>query len=153
MRILGGLSYTILALGLLAGCGGEVPAATAPVPAVPAPTLADLAEPYSAADLAKGKELFGRKCSACHFLDAKRGNQVGPNLHAVFDRGTARAAGYKYSPALLAFAETSWTAELVDQWLLSPDSFVPGTAMRLNGITEPNERRDLIAYLLIASRQ
>jgi hypothetical protein len=49
--------------------------------------------------------------------------------------------------------EPSWTPELIDQWLLAPDSFVPGTAMRLNGITDETERRDLIAHLLIASRQ
>jgi cytochrome c2 len=41
----------------------------------------------------------------------------------------------------------------VDQWLLAPDSFVPGTAMRLNGITEATERRDLIAFLLISTRE
>lgn len=153
MRLVGMIPAMICALAL-AACGGEAPKApAAPVPVVPAPTLAELPAPYNAADLDKGKALFSQKCTACHFLDPKRGNQVGPNLHAVFDRGTAEAAGYKYSPALTAFAAPSWTPELVDQWLLAPDSFVPGTAMRLNGITEPNDRRDLIAYLLIASRQ
>lgn len=154
MRFVGKIPAAVFALSLLAGCGGGTPAAPAvPVPVVPAPTLAELPAPYNTADLAKGKETFGRKCTACHFLDAKRGNQVGPNLHAVFDRGTAVADRYKYSPALLAFKEPNWTPELIDQWLLAPDSFVPGTAMRLNGITDAAERRDLIAYLLIASRQ
>lgn len=154
MRLVGMIPVAISALALLAACGGEAPKApTAAVPEVPAPTLAELQAPYNAADLAKGKELFGRKCSACHFLDKSRGNQVGPNLHAVFDRGTAVAEGYKYSPALGAFAEPSWTPALIDQWLLAPDSFVPGTAMRLNGIADDTERRDLIAFLLIGSRQ
>lgn len=150
MRLVGMIPAMISALAL-AACGGEAP--QAPVPVVPAPTLAELPAPYNAADLAKGKELFGRKCSACHFLDQTRGHQVGPNLHAVFDRGTATVESYKYSPALLAFAEPNWAPELVDQWLLAPDSFVPGTAMRLNGITDESERRDLIAFLLIASRE
>lgn len=154
MRIVGKLAVAVFALGMLAACGGEAPKApAAPVPVVPAPTLAELPAPYNTADLAKGKNLFSRKCTACHFLDAKRGNQVGPNLHAVFDRGTAEAASYKYSPALTAFKEPTWTPDLIDQWLLAPDSFVPGTAMRLNGITDETERRDLIAYLLIASRE
>ena len=153
MRLVGMIPAMISALAL-AACGGEAPKApAAPVPVVPAPTLAELPAPYNAADLDKGKELFSRKCTACHFLDPKRGNQVGPNLHGVFDRGTAVGEGYKYSPALAAFAAPNWTPELINQWLLAPDSFVPGTAMRLNGITDETERRDLIAFLLIGSRQ
>jgi cytochrome c len=143
----------VLAAFALAGCGGDTPAPAAEVPAVPAPTLAELPAPYNEADLTKGKDLFGRKCGACHFLPKDRGNQVGPNLHGVFDRGVAEVANYTYSPALKNFDAAAWTPELVDEWLQSPDSFVPGTAMRLNGIADANERRDLIAHLLIASRQ
>ena len=153
MRPVGMIPAMISALAL-AACGGEAAKApAAQVPVVPAPTLSELPAPYNAADLTKGKDVFGRKCAACHSLDKAKGNQVGPNLHAVFERGTAAAEGYKYSPALLAFAEPNWTPELVDQWLLAPDSFVPGTAMRLNGITEATERRDLIAFLLISTRE
>jgi cytochrome c len=135
----------------LAGCGAETPVTDAAK--VPAPTLAELPAPYSAADLAKGKDLFGKKCGACHLLPRDAGHKVGPNLNGVFDRGVAAVADYNFSPALKRFDAPGWTPELVDQWLQSPDSFVPGTSMRLNGITEANERRDLIAHLLIASRQ
>jgi cytochrome c len=135
----------------LAGCGGEPPATD--TSGVPAPTLAELPAPYNAADLTRGKELFGKKCGACHFLPADKGHKVGPNLNGVFDRGVAAVADYNFSPALKGFDAAAWTPELVDQWLQSPDSFVPGTSMRLNGITEATERRDLIAHLLIASRQ
>ncbi len=135
----------------LAACGGETLVAASS--AVPAPTLAELPAPYSAADLTKGKELFGKKCGACHFLPADKGHKVGPNLNGVFDRGVATVADYNFSPALKAFDASGWTPELVDRWLQSPDSFVPGTSMRLNGISDANERRDLIAHLLIASRQ
>jgi len=152
MRLVGLISMA--AVLALAACDGEKPAEpVAEAPAVPAPTLAELPAPYNEADLAKGKDLFGRKCAACHFLDRKRGNMVGPNLSGVFDHGTAELANYSYSPALKNFAEPNWTPELIDQWLQSPDSFVPGTSMRLNGIQDATERRDLIAHLLIASRQ
>lgn len=135
----------------LAGCGGDAPRTD--VSRIPAPALAELPAPYNAADLTKGKELFGKKCGACHFLPAAEGNKVGPNLNGVFDRSVAAVADYAFSPALKDFDAAAWTPELVDQWLQSPDSFVPGTSMRLNGITDANERRDLIAHLLIASRQ
>lgn len=151
MRLVGLIPVTIAAL-VLAGCGGEGPK-TAAVAAVPAPKLEELPAPYNTADLVRGKDLQSKKCGACHFLQTARGNQVGPNLHGVFERGVAKADKYNYSPALKALAEPKWTPELLDQWLLSPDSFVPGTAMRLNGITDETERRDLIAYLLIASRE
>jgi len=152
MRLVGLIPVTIAAM-LLAACGGEAPKPAAEVAAVPAPKLEDLPAPYNTADLVRGKDLQGKKCGACHFVQASRGNQVGPNLHGVFERGVAKAEKYNYSPALKAFAEPKWTPELLDQWLLSPDSFVPGTAMRLNGITDEAERRDIIAYLLIASRE
>lgn len=135
----------------LAGCGAEPRAPEGP--GVPAPALADLPSPYKEANLSKGKELFGKKCGACHLLPADKGHKVGPNLNGVFDRGVAQVADYTFSPALRNFDASAWTPELVDQWLQSPDSFVPGTSMRLNGITDANERRDLIGYLLIASRQ
>lgn len=153
MRLVGMIPIAVVAL-ILAACGGEAPKAPATtVPVIPAPTLAELPAPYNVADIDKGKGTFSRKCGGCHFVDPKRGNQVGPNLHGVFERGTAAAENYKYSPALLAFAPEAWTPEELDQWLLSPDSYVPGTAMRLNGLTDAAERRDVIAYLLIASRQ
>lgn len=149
-----GLIFVTIAAAMLAGCGGGEPEApVAEAPAVPAPTLEELPAPYNEADLTRGKDQFSRKCGACHFIDKSRGNMVGPNLNGVFDHGTATVKGYAYSPALKAFAEEQWTPELIDQWLQSPDSFVPGTSMRLNGITDPTERRDLIAHLLIASRQ
>lgn len=153
MRLIEMISVTLAAATLLAACGDQAPAPAANVPVVPAPTLAELPAPYNQADLVRGRELFGKKCGACHFLDAARGNQVGPNLHGVFERGTAALVGYNYSPALKNMAAEAWTPAMIDEWLMSPDSYVPGTAMRLNGIADADERRDLIAHLLIASRQ
>ncbi len=153
MRLVGMIPVTIVAFLFSACSVGEPEAPVADARTVPAPTLAELPAPYNSADLTRGRDLFGRKCGGCHFLDKARGNMVGPNLHGVFDHGTAAVQGYSYSPALAAFAEEKWTPELIDQWLKSPDSFVPGTAMRLSGITDETERRDLIAHMLIASRQ
>ncbi len=138
----------------LAACGGEAakPEA-APAPAKPVPTLADLPTPYDEADIGAGKSLFGRKCASCHYIQASKGNLVGPNLHGLFERGVARAPNYNYSPALKNFEHREWSPELIDQWLVAPQGFVPGTAMFFNGLKEPGERRNLIAYLLITSRE
>jgi cytochrome c len=133
----------------LAACNGSQPDTGAP--AVPAPTLAELPEPYNAADLENGKSTFG-KCRSCHSLKAADGNMVGPNLHGVFDRDTASAGKFKYSPALAGFSEPRWTPELIDHWLANPKTFLPGNGMFFDGIANENDRRDVIAYLLIQTR-
>ncbi len=148
--------YAVLAGALaLSACGGEAPAPAEPAaaPAVPAPTQAELPPPYNTADVAAGKSIFGRQCASCHYVAAGKGNLVGPNLHGVFERGTGKAPGYNYSPALKNFEHKEWTPDLLEQWLLAPQGFVPGTAMFFNGIKKDEERHALIAYLLIESRK
>lgn len=142
----------LIALGaalLAAACNGSQPEPE--TPAVAAPTLAELPAPYNAADLKNGKSMFG-KCRACHSLAAAEGNMVGPNLHGVFDRDTASARKFKYSSALARFAEPRWTPELIDHWLANPKSFLPGNGMFFDGFAKEEDRRDIIAYLLIHTR-
>jgi cytochrome c len=151
-----GYLIPLLLAGVLAlsGCGGEAPAPAQPAPsAMQAPSLSELPAPYSAASVEQGKSLFGRKCGSCHYIQADKGNLVGPNLHGLFERGVGKTPNYNYSPALKNFEHKDWAPDLIDQWLIAPQGFVPGTAMFFNGLKEPIERRDLIAYLLIASRQ
>jgi cytochrome c len=143
----------------LSACGepaGEAPgpaAETAPaVPAVPAPTLAELPAPWNEADLASGAALFG-KCKSCHSLKAREGNLVGPNLHGVFERKPGTAAKFRYSEAVKNAAFDQWSPELVDQWLQKPSDFLPGNAMFFNGLAKEEQRRNLIAYLLIETRK
>lgn len=143
----------------LAACGEskETPAAapasaSASAPAPPAPALAELPAPYNTASLENGKAVFA-KCRNCHGLIATEGHKVGPNLHGVFERGTAAAPKFKYSPALTAYPEENWTPDLVDHWLANPKTFVPGNGMFFNGIGKPDDRRDVIAYLLIETRK
>ena len=136
---------------MLAACGNSEPEGPA-TPAVPAPTLAELPTPYNAADLGNGQMIFA-KCKACHSLVATEGNLVGPNLHGVFDRHPATQKKFKYSPALAAYTEAQWTPELIDHWLSNPKDFLPGNGMFFNGIGKPEDRRDVIAYLLINSRK
>jgi cytochrome c len=142
-----------------AGCGGPSEVATAPAaetasaaPAVPVPTLTDLPSPWNEADLGAGAGQFA-KCRACHSLKAREGNLVGPNLHGIFERGPGKAPKFRYSTAVKNAAFEQWTPELVDQWLQKPSGFLPGNAMFFNGITKPEMRRDLIAYLLIETRK
>jgi cytochrome c len=110
-----------------------------------------LAEPrFAAADLARG-EILGLACAACHKLKAGEGTLIGPNLHGVFGRRAASEAEFAYSPALRA-SGLVWTPVSLEAWLADPTGFVPGTTMAFAGYRAPEDRRDLIAYLLRATQ-
>jgi len=41
-----------------------------------------------------------------------------------------------------------WDENFLDQYLQVPKKIVPGTKMTFMGVKKPNERKDIIAYLL-----
>jgi cytochrome c len=106
-----------------------------------------LAEPkFAGADFARG-EILAFACAACHKFKAGEGTLIGPNLSGVFGRPAASVGGFTYSPAL-ADSRLTWTPVSLEAWLTEPTSFVPGTTMAFAGYRSPEDRRDLIAYLL-----
>ena len=136
----------------LSGCGGEAPKPAEPAaPAKPAPTVAELPAPYNEADVAAGKSLFGRKCASCHYIQASKGNLVGPNLHGLFGRKAGTAANYTYSPAMKNAAFT-WDEEKLRKWIKKPQEFVPGTKMPFPGFPAPETQDNIIAYLKEATK-
>lgn len=145
--ILGGLALT------LAGCGqggGGVSDAklSASDPAVKA-LLADLPAEYQSADIAHGRELFGQ-CRTCHTVVKDGPNMTGPNLYGVFGRKAGTAAGYTYSVGLKGYGAT-WDAAALDKWIADPRAVVPNTKMSFVGLKDAAARRDVIAYLKVAS--
>jgi cytochrome c len=111
--------------------------------------LDTLPAPYNEAKLSNGKRIF-KQCSTCHLTEEGAGNRVGPNLYNIFGRHTAEAEGFKYSDALQE-ADFKWTPEHLDSWLTNPRKFLPGNRMSFAGVRKPDDRRDVIAYLLIAT--
>jgi cytochrome c oxidase assembly protein subunit 11 len=93
-------------------------------------------------DVARGRQLFAERCSACHDLNA---NKLGPRLGSVVGRRAGSAAGYAYSPALRN-AGLVWSTDTLDRWLANPRSFVPGTKMPIRVLDAPS-RKDIIGYL------
>ncbi len=99
----------------------------------------------SAADPQKGADVF-KKCGACH-NDSKGGpNQIGPQLWSVVGRPVASEAGFTYSDALKAHSGP-WTFDELFQWLKSPKDYAPGTKMTFAGLSKPEDRANVIAYL------
>ncbi|SFR96143.1 c-type cytochrome [Sphingomonas jatrophae] len=99
----------------------------------------------ASADVAKGAEVF-KKCAACH-TDTKGGaNGVGPNLWGTVGKPHGHVAGFPYSDALKSVpGNWDWTA--LNSWLTSPKKYAPGTKMTFAGLSKPEDRANVIAYL------
>lgn len=101
-------------------------------------------EVLAVADAGAGERLW-RQCQACHALNGTDG--VGPHLNGVVGREKAAVSGYSYSDAALAQAGDVWSPENLEQFLLSPRNYMPGTKMAYSGMANVADRANLIAFL------
>ena len=116
--------------------GTAGPVAAAPV---------DLGTLLASADAERGKGT-AKLCASCHTLDQGGANRVGPNLWAVVGRDVGGHGGFAYSPAMAGHAG-NWTYEELDRYLTSPARAIPGNKMAFNGVRNPKDRANLLAYL------
>ncbi|WBH15601.1 c-type cytochrome [Sphingomonas radiodurans] len=123
------------------------PAAAAP-PVDNVDTISGVKFASYTGDAAKGKTDFAA-CAACHGVEAGV-NKIGPSLHAVVGRTAGTVAGYTYSAANKNSGIT-WTPEKLFQYLEKPQRIVPGTKMTYAGMTDPQKRANVIAYLQTTS--
>ncbi len=108
------------------------------------PSLAMLLAEGSAAD---GEGVFA-KCMACHTIDQGGPNGIGPNLFGVMGEPIGEGAGgFAFSSALAEVGGT-WTYEQMDEWLKSPRAFASGTKMSFAGLSNAEDRANVILYLL-----
>jgi cytochrome c len=100
----------------------------------------------ASADPAKGEQVF-KKCTACHTAAKGGPNGTGPDLWGVVGGPIGHhAAGFSYSPALSGKGG-NWTWDNLFTWLKSPRDFAPGTKMTFAGLSKPEDRANVIAYL------
>jgi cytochrome c len=97
------------------------------------------------ADVAKGQQVFN-KCMACHNADKGGPNQMGPNLWGVLGEPIGQGRGFAFSDALAKKGGT-WNWDNLSQWLTSPKAFAPGTKMTFAGLSNPQDRADIEAFL------
>ena len=122
-----------------------------PLPAVPEAPAAGAAPAAAAVvgDAAKGQKSFA-KCAACHTINAGGANGIGPNLAGVYGEGVAQGrGGYAFSDALKTKGG-KWDDATLDAWLTDPAKFAPGTKMSFAGLSDAQERANIIAYLKTA---
>jgi cytochrome c len=100
----------------------------------------------ASADPAKGADVF-KKCGACHNADKGGPNALGPNLYGVLGEGVGQGAGgFAFSDALKTVGG-KWDFDKLNVWLTSPKKFAPGTKMTFAGLSKPEDRANVIAYL------
>ena len=120
------------------GHGAEV----AVVEVVPLGVLLASASAEAGAKVAK-------KCASCHNFDQGAGNKTGPLLYDVVGAGIGASSTYSYSGIFgeLAAEGKTWTYEALNEFLISPKTFAPGTKMTFAGLRSEKDRVNLMAYL------
>lgn len=148
---------TALALGIVSSeifhSGGEHEKSGYPIAGVEdgggaaaAPKEVPIETLLATADPAAGAEVF-KKCQACHTIAQGAPNGLGPNLYATLGEPIAQGkAGFAFSDALKAVGGT-WTFDAMNKWLTSPRKFASGTKMSFAGLSNPQDRANVIAYL------
>jgi cytochrome c len=78
----------------------------------------------------RGKEVFEKKCSMCHFADSDQ-KKIGPGLKGISKRGTFTVNGNKV------------TTQSLTTWIENGDSLMPG----MKDTLEPGQIKDVVAYV------
>jgi cytochrome c len=100
----------------------------------------------ASADPTKGEQVF-KKCAACHNADNGGANALGPNLWGVLGEPIGKGAhGFAFSDALASKGGT-WDWDSLSIWLSNPKKFAPGTKMTFAGLSNPEDRANIIAFL------
>ena len=111
---------------------------------VPVATAEQLADYEGSAE--RGRLVFAQ-CRTCHYPEKFIGHHNGPNLHAIFGKVAGKQEGFDDYSQTFIDAEFVWTPELLFVWLSDVEAMFPETTMMSLGVSDPQQRADLIAYL------
>lgn len=99
-------------------------------------------------DAARGEGLF-QVCASCHQVGEGAEHGTGPHLNGIFDRKVAQFEDFDYSPGILRARRDGmvWDLEHLDAYLTNPKTLVSGTNMEFAGLSDAQDRGDILAYL------
>lgn len=101
---------------------------------------------FADGDVAAGEKAFAdNRCKNCHSF-AWDQVSFGPSLSGIVDRKAGVLATFNYSETLKG-ADWVWTEEKLDEYLSKPKVVAGGNRMSHDGITNPQTRADIIAFL------
>jgi cytochrome c len=99
----------------------------------------------AAQDVANGEKSF-RKCLPCHSIGPDAQNKVGPKQNGLEGRKAGTVDGYSYTDANKN-SGIVWNEQTFEEYIADPRAKIPGTKMIFPGIKNPQEAKDLWAYL------
>jgi mono/diheme cytochrome c family protein len=98
-------------------------------PAAKKPAASSGSKPNPAA-VARGKEIFDKKCAVCHYPDSDA-KKIGPGLKDISKRGTFTVNGNKV------------TEDSLRTWIENGDSLMPP----FKDVLEAAQIKDVVAYV------
>lgn len=112
------------------------------------PALANDPGAVATGDPERGAEIFA-DCSGCHQIGPEAENRVGPRLTGIFDRPAGSVPGFPYSASMERAARDGliWDWRTLDAYLTNPKTLISGTRMNYDGLDDPGERADVLAFL------
>ncbi len=87
-------------------------------------------------------------CTGCHSIMKNGQEKVAPNLFNIVNSRRARSKKFKYSEAFIKQRGKKWTVDDLSEFLKDPESYIPGNKMTFSGLSDAQDRMDLIAYLM-----
>lgn len=114
--------------------------------AAPAEVEKPIAFYLASATTEKGEAVF-KKCAACHNVEKGGAAGIGPNLYGIVGASHGHQAGFGYSEPMVGMKGKPWNWDELSAWLKSPKTYLPGTKMAFAGLSKPDERAAVIAYL------
>jgi len=98
-------------------------------------------------DPAKGLGVFNTHCAACHSMEkGDDKTSAAPNLSEIIGGAAGIRSSFPYSNAMKK-SGIIWSDKHLFVYLKAPAKYVQGTRMAFAGLTDEQERADLIAYL------
>lgn len=99
-------------------------------------------------DPERGAEVW-TMCSGCHQIGPDAEIGIGPPLTGIFGRRAATVEGFPYSRSMSRMGSDglTWTLRTLDAYIEHPTALVSGTRMSFDGLEDPQERADLLAFL------
>ena len=141
--VFAGLAVVVIGCGILWAMGTEKPVASA---ATETKVFGPTGESYRFMKVAQGQDGPLGGCVVCHGIKKDDPVRAAPSLHGIVGAPKAAAHWFGYSNAL-ATAGGTWSVEELDRYLAKPSAHLPGTKKTLVGISDAEERKEIIDEL------